>query len=322
MIDELRFDGRVAIVTGAGRAGGMGAAHARTLARRGAKIVVNDIVDDGESGSRRVADEINESGGSAVANRSDVSAPAGGAEIVADALEHFGRIDIVINNAGALPEADFPDVEGFDVFAQTFAVHLGGAFNVTRAAWRHLASAGYGRIVNITSSALLGNPADMGYALGGAGNVGVSYPTMKAGMIGLTKTLANIGAAHGIKVNAVAPAAATRMAPRNTSILPSGAEVPLDPALVSAGIVVLVHERCPASGEILGMGGGKVDRLFVGATQGYVDPELAPESVLANWDRVMDPQGFWIPADTKAHADRLRQDRVVRWSRAAEGEPG
>jgi NAD(P)-dependent dehydrogenase (short-subunit alcohol dehydrogenase family) len=310
-VDELRFDGRVAIITGAGSLGGMGEAHAKMLASRGAKVVVNDIARDGESGAQRVADEINAGGGSAVANADDVSLASTGARLVGTALETYGRVDIVINNAGTASQAYFPDVETFDAFAQAFAVHLGGAFNLIRAAWPHFVSATYGRVINITSSALLGNSADMSYITDTVGNLGVSYPTMKAGMIGLTKTLANFGAEHGITVNAVAPAATTQMGPHNVTRLSDGSEVPLEPSLVSAGIAVLAHERCPVNGEILGMGGSKVDRLFVGATQGYLDVDLTPERLVANWEHVMVLDDFWIPENTKAHADRLRQDRAA-----------
>jgi NAD(P)-dependent dehydrogenase (short-subunit alcohol dehydrogenase family) len=158
---------------------------------------------------------------------------------------------------------------------------------------------------------VFGSLADMSYATGVVGNLGVSYSTMKAGMIGLTRTLANFGAEHGIKVNAIAPVAATRMAPRSATRLPSGEVVPLAPSLVSAGLAVLVHDSCPVTGEIFGIGGGKVDRLFVGATQGFVDPDLTPERLVANWDRVMAIEDFWLPEDIRAHADRLRQDRAA-----------
>jgi NAD(P)-dependent dehydrogenase (short-subunit alcohol dehydrogenase family) len=258
-----------------------------------------------------VVDEIVAAGGIAVANDDDVTAAGAGARIVGSALERFGRVDIVINNAGTLPRDPFPEAETLEGFAHAFAVHLGGAFDVTRAAWPHLVANGYGRVVNVASSALLGNAADMGYATGTPGNLGVSYPTVKAGMLGLTRTLANVGAEHGIMVNAIAPVATTQMAPRTATALPDGARMALDPALVSAGVAVLVHEDCPVSGEMLGMGGGKVDRLFVGATQGHVDLALTPERLLANWDRVMQVDDFWIPADTRAHADRLRQDRAA-----------
>ncbi len=311
-MDELRFDGRVAIVTGAGRERGLGEAHAKMLAARGAKVVVNNRSRGGRSPAQRVVDEINASGGVAVANGDDVSSPAGGEAIIATALESFGRVDIVINNAGigAADCESFPG-ETPELFARHFGIHLGGVFNVTRAAWPHFVSGGYGRIVNTTSSALFGMTPSAAYIdPERAGNVGVSYPTMKSGMIGLTRCFAFYGEEHGIKANAVAPAAATQMGPHNVTKLPDGQDVPLDPSLVSAGVTLLVHESCPTNGETFGMGGGKVDRLFIGVTTGYLDVDLTPERLLQNWDRVMDLSGFWIPANCQAHSDRLRQDRA------------
>jgi NAD(P)-dependent dehydrogenase (short-subunit alcohol dehydrogenase family) len=312
-MDELRFDGRVAIVTGAGRERGLGEAHAKMLAARGAKVVVNSRSRDGRSPAQRVVDEINVSGGVAVANDDDVSSPVGGAAIIASALESFGRVDIVINNAG-IGGSDcesFPSDEDFDLFTRHFGIHLGGVFNVTRAAWPHFVSSGYGRVVNVSSSALLGMGPDATYIdPTQVGNVGVSYPAMKAGMIGLTRCLAFYGAPHGITANAIAPAAATQMGPHNVTKVPGREDVPLDPSLVSAGVMVLVHESCPANGELFGMGGGKVDRMFIGVTTGYLDVDLTPERLLANWERVMNLEDFWVPENCQAHSDRLRQDRA------------
>ena len=309
MSDELRFDGRVAIVTGAGRERGMGEAHARLLAGRGAKVVVNDLAVDGQMPAQRVADEINAAGGVAVANGDDVSSPGGCEAIVAAAVENFGRVDIVINNAGIGRSPSFPE-ENSENFERHFGIHLGGAFNVTRAAWPQFVSNGYGRIVNITSSALLGMTPDATYVdPKTVGNSGVSYSTMKSGMIGLTRCFAFYGADHDIMANAVAPAAATQMGPHNVTKVAGGEDLPLDPSLVSAGVAVLVHESCPANGEIFGIGGGKVDRLFIGVSKGYLDVDLTPERLLENWDQVMDLDDFWIPANCRAHSDRLRQDR-------------
>jgi NAD(P)-dependent dehydrogenase (short-subunit alcohol dehydrogenase family) len=307
---ELRFDGRVAVVTGGGR--GMGATHAKLLAARGAKVVVNDLASSGVTPAQHLVDEINAAGGTAVANGDDVSTPQGGEAIIATALDRFGRVDIVVNNAGISAKGPFPEGEGFDFFELSFRVHLGGVFNVTRAAWLHFTEQAYGRVVNITSSALLGLPGDMTHvdpAL--QTNYGVSYSSVKAGMVGLTKTLANYGAASGIKVNAVAPEAATRLHPNNVTTLPNGETLPLEAELVSAGVALLAHDFCPATGEIFGVGGGKVDRVFLAATQGYVDLELSPERLVDHWDRVMDTDDSWIPENGKVHGDGLRQARAV-----------
>jgi NAD(P)-dependent dehydrogenase (short-subunit alcohol dehydrogenase family) len=289
----------------------MGEAHARLLAERGAKVVVNDVALDGQSPAQRVADEINAAGGAAVANGDDVASARGAEAIVSTALDSFGRIDIVINNAGISTQLQFPEANDLDDFTRNFEVHLAGAFNVSRAAWPHFVSNGYGRIVNITSSAFLGLTSDMTYLDPPRSyNAGLSYSSMKAGMIGLTKCLAFFEADRNIKANAVAPAAATQMGPHNATVLPNGDQIPLDPRLVSVGVAVLVHESCPANGEIFGIGGGKVDRLFIGATQGYVDVDLTPERLLDNWAKVMDIDGFWIPEYCKPHADGLRQGRA------------
>lgn len=308
-MDELRFDGRVAIVTGAGQ--GMGEAHAKMLAARGARVVVNDLARGEDSPAQRVVDEIIDSGGVAVANDNDVSLPSSGEAIVTAALDHFGGVDIVINNAGILTITTWPEANDFDDFTRNFRVHLGGAFNVTRAAWPQFVKRGYGRVVNITSSAVLGVTGDnSAFNPGAAGNSGVSYATVKAGMIGFTRCLANFAPGMDVKVNAVAPAAATPMI-HNVTKLPSGEDVPLDPSLVSAGITLLVHEACPVNGEIFGIGGGKVDRLFVGATTGHLEVDLTPERLLEHWDEVMDLTDFWIPANSPEHSNRLRQDRAA-----------
>src|SRR5262249_42759037 len=154
-----------------------------------------------------------------------------------------------------------------------FDVHLAGVFNVCNAAWPEFVTNGYGRIVNTTSSAVFGHSV----------NAGVSYATMKAGLIGLTRCLAGYGAEHGIMTNAIARFATTQMGPTVARTLPTGERVPLDPRLVSAGVAVLVHESCPANGEIFGVGGGKVDRLFIGATSGYAHLDLTPELLVAHW---------------------------------------
>lgn len=308
-MDELRFDGRVAVVTGGGR--GMGAMHAKFLAARGARVVVNDLGDGAMTPAQEVVDEIIAAGGAAVANGDDVSTPAGGEAIIATALDRFGRVDVIVNNAGIAAKGPFPEAEEFDFFDRSFRVHLGGVFNLTRAAWPHFSAEHYGRVVNITSSAWMGLPGDMTHVDPTLDtNYGVSYSSVKAGMVGLTKTLANYGAAFGVKVNAVAPEAATRLHPNNVTTLPNGERIPLEPEFVTAGVVLLAHETCPANGEVFGVGGGKVDRVFLAATQGYVDLGLTPEGLASHWDCVMDLAGFWIPENGKDHGDALRQGRA------------
>jgi NAD(P)-dependent dehydrogenase (short-subunit alcohol dehydrogenase family) len=296
MSETLRFDGRVAIVTGAGRERGLGEAHCRFLAERGARVVVNDVGGDATP-AQRVVDVIRAEGGAAVANGDDVSSTAGAEAIVRTALDEYGRVDIVVNNAGIFTNGAWPEENDLGDFTRNFDVHLAGAFNVSRAAWPHFVSNRHGRIVNITSSAFLGRSS----------NAGVSYSAMKAGMIGFTRCLAAYGADNGIKTNAVAPFATTQMGTSVAKVLASGERVPLDPRLVSVGVALLVHESCPANGEIFGVGGGKVDRLFIGATPGFVDPDLTPELLLEHWDEVMGLDGFWLPAYGREHADALAQ---------------
>ena len=197
------FEGRVAIVTGAGR--GIGRAHALLLADRGASVVVNDLggsmeglgADAGVAAG--VAEEIVASGGAAAADGSDVATPAGARTLIETALERFGRLDILINNAGIIRWAGLPDADE-DNLASHLAVHTVGSFNTTRAAWPHMVEQGYGRIVMTTSTGIFGLPQNL------------SYATAKAAVIGLTRSLKTAGARYGIKINLIAPAAFTRMA--------------------------------------------------------------------------------------------------------------
>ncbi|WP_240436867.1 SDR family NAD(P)-dependent oxidoreductase [Streptomyces sporangiiformans] len=200
---DLRFDGRVAIVTGAG--GGLGREHALLLASRGARVVVNDIggsmagegVDDAPAAA--VVEAIRERGGQAVADSHSVATPEGGRDVVRTALDAYDRIDIVVNNAGILRDKPFHEMTP-DQLDPVIDVHLKGAFHVTVPAWSVMREQGYGRVVNTTSAAgLLGSARKSGYG------------AAKAGLLGFTRVLAVEGAAHGIRVNAVAPVAATRM---------------------------------------------------------------------------------------------------------------
>jgi NAD(P)-dependent dehydrogenase (short-subunit alcohol dehydrogenase family) len=289
-MSELRFDGRVAVVTGAGR--GIGRAHALLLAARGASVVVNDLgssiggdgEDDGPAAA--VADEIVAAGGTAVADRSDVSIPAGGEALVRTAVEHFGRVDIVVNNAGIIRWAGLPDAD-LDNIDRHLAVHVAGSFNTTRAAWPHFVEQGYGRIVNTTSAGMFGLPKNLGYA------------TAKGGVVGMTRSLKVAGAKHGIKVNLIAPAAMTRMAgPAGDD--PAAAEAdPMAPHLVAPMVAFLAHEDCPVSGEIYAAGAGRFARIFIASTVGYVqqDPEPTIEDVAANWATINDETGYWLPPD-------------------------
>ncbi|WP_194829842.1 SDR family NAD(P)-dependent oxidoreductase [Nocardia sp. XZ_19_231] len=292
-MSELRFDGRVAVVTGAGR--GIGRAHARLLAERGAKVVVNDLGGsmEGEGSdvgpAQTVVDEIVAAGGTAVADTNDVSTEAGAKAIIDTAVEKFGRIDIVVNNAGIVRYAGMPEVE-LDNVERHIAVHLLGAFNTTRAAWPHFVEQNYGRVVLTTSSGIFGLDNNLPYA------------TAKAGMIGLARSAKLSGAPHNIKINLIAPAAQTRMA--GAQELDDDAQpvpgVPFMPSSAVAPMVAfLAHEDCPVSGEIYTAGAGRFARVFLGSTEGYVhtDGAATVDDVAANWATINDETDYFVPAD-------------------------
>ncbi len=264
-MSDITFDGRVAIVTGAG--GGLGRAYARELARRGARVVVNDLgaTVDGTGASTRAADvvvdEIREAGGEAVANYDSVSTPEGGAAIVQTALDEFGTVDIVINNAGILRDRSFANITWDEVHA-VLDVHLRGAFYVSQPAYRVMKEKGYGRFVFTASNA------------GILGNFGqTNYGAAKMGLVGLSNVLAIEGAKYGIKSNVIAPVARTRM---TEDLLGPFAEM-LDPDQVMPMVVYLCSEENPYTHEIFSAGGGRFARFFVGVNQGwFAGPKATP----------------------------------------------
>jgi len=275
-MEQLSFDGRVAIVTGAGR--GIGRLCAMELANRGARVVVNDLggASDGTgssaSVSQTVVDEIRQAGGEAVTSADSVATPEGGEAIVRRAVDAFGRIDIVMNNAGILRDASFRNTTP-DRLDPVIDVHLKGAFNVTRPAWLRMSEQGYGRIINASSGAGL------------FGNFGqANYAAAKMGLVGLTRVLAIEGASKGIHTNAIAPIARTRM----TEEVMGEAADRFPPELVTPVVVYLAHESCDRNGNFYSVGAGKVSRVFIGSTAGIEDPMLSPESVANNIDRIDD----------------------------------
>ncbi|HZM39774.1 MAG TPA: SDR family oxidoreductase [Acidimicrobiales bacterium] len=282
---DLGFDGKVAIITGAG--GGLGRAHALDLARRGALVVVNDLggsVDgtgSGTTAAQAVVDEIAAAGGEAVANYDSVATPEGGRAIVQTALDTWGRVDIIVNNAGILRDASFKNMDA-DKVNPVLDVHLRGAFNVTQPAWETMREQGYGRIVNTSSGA------------GVFGNFGqTNYGAAKMGLVGLTRVLAVEGAKSNIKANAIAPVAKTRM---TEDILGPVADKLL-PEMVTPVVAFLAHETCPVSGEVYSVGGGRVARVFIGVTAGITDTALTAETVRDRFDEIQDEEGYEVPAN-------------------------
>jgi len=282
---DLRFDGRVAIITGAG--GGLGRSHALELARRGARILVNDpgAALDGSGSSTfaadRVVEEITAIGGIAAPNHHSVATAQGGQAIVQAALDAFGRVDVLINNAGILRDKAFHHMDQ-TMIDSVIDVHLKGALYVSQPAFRAMREQGYGRIVNTSSaSGLFGN---FGQA---------NYGAAKAGLAGLTRVLAIEGAGHGIKVNAIAPVASTRM----TQDVLGDLAAKVSPESVSPMVAFLAHEECPVSGNVYSVAGGRIARIFVAETQGVVLPENTPEAILAHLAQIdqLDVQDYHQP---------------------------
>lgn len=282
-MSALGYDGKVAIITGAG--GGLGRQHALLMARRGALIVVNDLggsVDGtgaNASAAQKVVDEIKAAGGEAVADHNSVATPEGGEAIVQTAIDAFGRVDIVINNAGILRDKAFHNMEP-DLLNPVLDVHLKGAFYVTKPAFVRMREQGYGRIVSTSSAA------------GVFGNFGqTNYGAAKMGLVGFTRVLGVEGAKFNIKANAIAPLAMTRM----TENILGGLKDKLDPGLVSPLVAFLAHEDCPVSGQLFSVGGGRVAQVFLGETNGYYNPNLTPEDVQGNWDVITDRSTYSVP---------------------------
>ena len=284
-MSDIRYDGRVAVITGAG--GGLGKTYALEMARRGAKVVVNDLggKSDGTGAGHSMADQVVEefkmAGGEAVANYDSVSTPEGGEGIIQSALSAFGRVDVVVNNAGILRDKTFlkltPEELGIVI-----DVHLKGAFYVSQPAFRAMKEKGYGRFIFTSSAA------------GILGNFGqTNYGAAKMGLVGFTRVLAVEGARNNIKANAIAPIARTRM----TEELLGPLAEKLDPSLVSPIVAWLAHEDCPVTGEIYSAAGGRIARMFVGLTNGYYNPELTLEDVRDHFEVIRDEDGYSVPAN-------------------------
>jgi NAD(P)-dependent dehydrogenase (short-subunit alcohol dehydrogenase family) len=284
---ELRFDGRAAVITGAGR--GVGREHALLLASRGCRIVVADYGADleGKTGatSKGPADdvvaEIGAAGGEAVACYGSVAEEAGAKSMVEAAMDSFGRVDIVINNAGISDPDLFEDLDN-EHFQRMLDVHYLGSVNVVRAAWGHMRKAGYGRIVNTTSEGAFGvHPMVTSY--GGA----------KGAVFAFTRVLATEGPAYGIQVNAIAPRANTRLGSEESVVkvfnIPQVQHLQrMRPELVPPLAAWLAHESCAVNGEVFAVGGGQVARMALMTSKGIFSEDMTIEHVAENFDRIMD----------------------------------
>jgi len=286
----MRFDGRVAIVTGAG--GGLGRQHALALAARGAKVVVNDLggTVDGNGGTPKAAqavvDEIRAAGGEAIANGASVTDPQAVRAMVEQTLAAWGRIDILVNNAGILRDKSFAKME-LDDFRLVIEVHLMGAVNCTKAVWETMRAQNYGRIVMTTSSSGL------------YGNFGqANYGAAKMALVGLMQTLSIEGAKNDIRVNCLAPTAATRM---TENLMPEAVLKLLQPESVTPGLLALVAEDAPTR-AILCAGAGAFERAHITLTNGiFVGlPNDAPEQVALQFDALSDRDGETVPASGNA----------------------
>ena len=281
----IRFDGRVAIVTGAG--GGLGRQHALALATRGAKVVVNDLGGtlDGNGGTPKAAqavvDEIRAAGGEAIASGASVTDAAAVQAMVDEAMKTWGRVDILVNNAGILRDKSFTKM-ALDDFRVVVEVHLMGAFNCTKAVWNIMKAQNHGRIVMTTSSSGL------------YGNFGQSnYGAAKMALVGLMQTLSIEGAKNNIRVNCLAPTAATRM---TQDLMPEAVLDLLKPEAVTPGLLALVSDDAPTR-VILCAGAGAFERAHITLTQGVFLglPDDAAEQVTANLGALSDRRGETVP---------------------------
>jgi NAD(P)-dependent dehydrogenase (short-subunit alcohol dehydrogenase family) len=264
-------------------------------------VIVNDLggAPDGtgsdEVPAAEVVAEIVAAGGIAVADASDVSSVEGARSMIDLAIERFGRIDIVVNNAGIVRWGGLPECD-VDNLQATLAVHVLGSFNTTHAAWPHMSAQGYGRVVMTTSSGIFGHPDNL------------SYATAKAALIGMTRSLAVGGASAGILVNAVAPAAAGRMGRSHPTGAMANAAPATDPRqsphLVAPMVAFLAHESCEVTGEVFAAGTGRFARMFIAETQGYLYPGLDPtiEDITDNWETIIAERDYFVPTSLMAWA--------------------
>ena len=286
----LRFDDRVVIITGAGQ--GLGRAHAFEYARRGAKVLVNDLGGAAFGGgsdlsvAQKVTDQINAAGGQAVADTNSVE---DGQRIVERAMDTFGRVDVVVNNAGILRDASFAKMTD-DEWDVIYRVHLLGSMRVTRAAWPHMRKANYGRVIMTTSTA------------GIYGNFGqANYSAAKLALVGLAKTLAIEGAPKDILVNSVSPTAGSRL---TETVLPKAVTEALKPEYVTPAVIFLTHESSTVTGRLFEVGGGWVSETRWEQTEGvFFSDDFSAEQLQARWDRA-------TSFENSRHASKISESKT------------
>ena len=312
-MSAIRMDGQTVIVTGAGR--GLGRAYALDAARRGASVVVNDLAVDHTGASRAdaVVREILAAQGSAVANQSDISTASGAAQLVSNAVDTFGRIDAVINNAGFLRTGTIEELSDEDI-ESVLAVHLLAAMHTTRAAWPRMRAQSYGRIVFTSSGSTFGHF--------GNGN----YSAAKGGLIPLSRTLALEGAEHGIRINSILPYAVSSIATGTAHVGedPAGVRELLntltsrrDPATVAPLATYLASSACSVSGEAFSALAGRYARVVYGLTEGWISEhaDAEAEDIAANLEQILDTETVVIPTmirdEVAEVADRLRARKLI-----------
>jgi NAD(P)-dependent dehydrogenase (short-subunit alcohol dehydrogenase family) len=288
MDERISLEGKVAVVTGAGR--GLGRAYVELLAERGARVVVNDLGTDvsgfGKDATvaEQVADLIRSRGGEAIANDSDVSTPEGASDLIAKTIEHFERIDLLVNNAGICGSQPFEDatLEDFDHY---WRVHLGGTVNTAEAAWPYMVKQRHGKIILTTS--VVGLFGMRGQA---------TYAAAKGAVVGLMRVLAIEGAEHGILVNTISPVGYTRMHPAagsRTAEADGKAALPVE--AVAPAIVWLASDSCSETNRIYHVEAGAIQRIAIVMGPGFYDPHLTPESIAENCAKVESIEGFAEP---------------------------
>lgn len=288
---DLRFDGRVAVITGAGR--GLGRAYALLLASRGAKVVINDIGASMDGGgvdagpADEVVQAIKAAGGEAIACTDSVATPQGGKAIIEAALDTWGRIDIVVHNAGNVRRGGMDEISQED-FDAVLDVHLRGGFHVVRPAFPLMKKAGYGRVVLASS------------VVGLYGNLGTAnYTVSKMGLIGLSTITALEGGPVGIKSNCVLPGALTRMADGAKNLDTSSFPPTMQPEMVAPVVAYLAHESCAITGELVSSIGGRVSRAYIAETPGVYRDTWTVEDIAENLDAIRSTEGSMIfPAAT------------------------